>query len=418
MHTTALDLRAAPGYDPRLPPALLDGYAKMLSGIGRDDYRRYLTLARAEIDPRPHAELGTPLLLPADQVDAIGALCRAMISLLRSPTYRARFADTPGVLGPGARTPRDDFGSIDLHLGDDGPRIIEVHCSAPGGIATVAPLARAARAAFTGVEPLPQNLDFDRALATVASRGTPGRRIAIAVSHLPGSATYFKDYRALVAQFAALGFDAGLELARDVTVRDGRPAWGDRIYDEVLSLVIPLAWARVPDEFAGFGSAWSAAPSRFFPHPWGWDLTTKRMLPMLRALDRWAPALSAADRAALQTASLPAAPMDAFASVDALVEAFGPPEAIVAKPYDGYHGVGVRVQPDRATLDAVFAEARADHVVQGFYPGHRVPLMAPDGTVSWADVRLRALYLEDGMIALMALTNPPGTRWVMPVAVC
>lgn len=401
--------------DPALPKALAERYVESLRSATPDVRSRYVDRIHAELGRRPGVHFATRYLLPSRYLEEIEALCRAMSTLLTSPTYERHFEDR--VFPPGPRKRRDLFGSIDLHLGADGLRIIEVHCSPPGGIAICEPLTKSSAEAFPDLVQYDGNFDFVDRLVEAACEGDRRQRVAIMPGHLPNQAVYFSDYRALVRQFERRGLTTGLHSSRGVTVHQGRPCWDGVTYDQVLSLMIPLDWMREPGAFAELSAAWGAAPEHFFPHPRGFELTTKRMLPMLNDLARWVPELTADQRDVLESATLPAVPLAAFESVEALLAHLGGSPQIVVKPYEGYRAIGVLIQPDREALESVFARKAAENVVQQYYPGFRAPAMREDGDIQWIDLRLRAVFLEGELAALFAVSNPPGPRWILPVGI-
>lgn len=389
------------------PDATLVAHAsEFFDGCDLTALKRYVEGAYAVCDCRRSMRVVSPMFVPRETLAEIAALCEAFARLVREPTF-VEAAAAPTVFRPRPLAPRDLIGNIDLHLGADGPRIIEAHANLPGGTALAPAMHRHLIAEF-GLEPdtvAPHALYA--ALAECVPERGGRRRVAVAISHRKSAEFFLADFRAVAAQLEAAGVEAELVYAEDVEVTDAGLAWGGQRYDDVLSLVIPPNFELDPS-FPRFIAARDRFPEAVFPDPtWG-RVTTKRMLPLLADLDRWAPTLSAADRAVIAKASLPAARLSAFDSVDAVLAAFGSTDALVVKPERGYQSKGVHVRPSRATLEALLTADDDSMIVQAYYPARPVPTLDVEGRVRWISGRLRPVFVRGRFATCYMLEDEPG----------
>lgn len=341
-----------------------------------------------------------PFYLPEVTYVEIEASVRAITDVLASPMYRDRMlVETPFLPYPALRR-EDLIGSVDFHLGEQGPKIIEVNFNVPGliGFAELLETTYHGIVHVEGRTHLCANLM--KALAeTVAC--THGGRVAIAVSHLPMSRPFLTHYRMLAETMRALGVDADLVDARDVVLGSaGELLWGRRRYDAVLSLVIPATWEQHSAEFSSYTAAYEASPHRFFPNPVGGQLGSKLLLTMLDDLDTLVPDFIEKERECLERMTLAAKPLNSFANEEEAVAAFGGLCRMVLKPTHSYGSQGVFVQPSKADLGTVFNHLRDNYIVQEYYAPLRYPALQADGSLLMEQTRLELrMFFVGGRIA-------------------
>ncbi|MDB4986586.1 MAG: hypothetical protein JWN04_1764 [Myxococcaceae bacterium] len=110
---------------------------------------------------QPHLFASVPVFVARRHVDAMGDIVRAVEAAVHTPGYReAALADAPPIAQHGFG-PLGVFYGYDFHLGDDGPKLIEINTNAGGGLLN-AVLARAQRACceeLKGLLPSHDSLD-------------------------------------------------------------------------------------------------------------------------------------------------------------------------------------------------------------------------------------------------------------------
>lgn len=178
----------------------------------------------------PHLFASLPVFVSRPHVDEMARVIHAIEEVAALPAYReavltwapAIARHDPGTLGV--------FMGYDFHLGEDGPRLIEINTNA-GGAMLNALLARAQRACCEEVTslvsgPVPA-ADLERrfvemfeAEGRLAGRTGLPTRIAI-VDEEPEQQFLFPEFLLFAQLFRRFGIDAVVRSPRDLTFRDG-----------------------------------------------------------------------------------------------------------------------------------------------------------------------------------------------------
>ncbi len=84
------------------------------------------------IATRPHLFSATPVFLPREALDQMLTTVRAIESVAKLPAYRERVLSWAPEIARHSYGPQGAFMGYDFHLGDDGPKLIEVNTNAGG----------------------------------------------------------------------------------------------------------------------------------------------------------------------------------------------------------------------------------------------------------------------------------------------
>jgi len=84
------------------------------------------------IETRPHLFSGTPVFLPREALDQMLATVRAIEAVTMLPAYRETVLSWAPEIARYSYGPRGAFMGYDFHLGDNGPKLIEVNTNAGG----------------------------------------------------------------------------------------------------------------------------------------------------------------------------------------------------------------------------------------------------------------------------------------------
>ena len=199
------------------------------------------------IRPKAHLFSHVPVFLSATTVDEMRAIAAAVETTAQLAAYKA------AVLSWAPEIARADHGPIgalmgyDFHLGEDGPRLIEINTNA-GGAFLNAFLARAQRACCAEMDIPPTLLSFEDAAFRmfqnewIRQRGTGApERIAI-VDDNPPEQYLYPEFVLARRVFAARGVDAVIADASQLRYDDGRLSVDGKTIDLVYNRVTDFAF--------------------------------------------------------------------------------------------------------------------------------------------------------------------------------
>ncbi|ARJ70420.1 hypothetical protein [Paracoccus contaminans] len=199
------------------------------------------------IRPKAHLFSHVPVFLSATTVDEMRAIAAAVETTAQLAAYKA------AVLSWAPEIARADHGPIgalmgyDFHLGEDGPRLIEINTNA-GGAFLNAFLARAQRACCAEMDIPPTLLSFEDAAFRmfqnewIRQRGTGApERIAI-VDDNPPEQYLYPEFVLARRVFAARGVDAVIADASQLRYDDGRLSVDGKRIDLVYNRVTDFAF--------------------------------------------------------------------------------------------------------------------------------------------------------------------------------
>ena len=356
-------------------------------------------------ETHPHLMSAQPMFVSVAHAQAMQALVAAIERVGRHPAYRDAVLAKASPIAQIDHGPIGVFMGYDFHLGEDGPRLIEINTNAGGGLLNalllqaqriccmkndVTTIGRASDVATLQL----RFLDNFRAEWHRQGRdGTPGA-IAI-VDEAPERQYLYPEFLLFQRLFEGAGWSAVIAAPDDLVVRDGR-LWAG-------STAIDLVYNRSTDfDFstpaaAALRTAYVEGLAVVTPNPRAHALfADKRNLAILTDAERlrgWG--VAAADIATLAHGiprTLAVSPADA----DALWENR---DRLFFKPARGY-GSKATYRGDKLTK-RVFAEILAgDYVAQELVTPSGRSIRMPDGiTRLKADIRC---YAYDGQVELFA----------------
>lgn len=221
---------------------------------------------------QPHLFSATAVFVTPKQVEDMRALIGAVESVVATPAYREAVltADSPIA----ARVTPGVFLGYDFHLGEQGPRLIEINTNAGGALLNVY-LARAQKACCpemrgltTGPLPLAtleeQFIAMFRNEWKLAGHESALTRVAI-VDQAPTTQYLYPEFVLFQALFRRHGIEAHIADAAELSVRNGR-LWHD-------GQRIDLVYNRLTDfslteaAHAPLREAWEQNLTVVTPHP-------------------------------------------------------------------------------------------------------------------------------------------------------
>ena len=374
------------------------------------------TFADHLIATRPHLFSHAPVFLPSGDGVAMRAIVEAIETTARLPSYRdAVMAWAPESAAKGFG-PRGAFMGYDFHLGDEGPKLIEINTNA-GGAFLNAFLARAQIACCPEVERAIANAMLDNFETAVIAmfeaewrlqrRTGALRRIAI-VDDTPEEQYLHPEfvlaqkllerhgYEAVIADARALRYECGFLQA------DGRPI--DLVYNRLVDFALDAP------EHAAIRSAYLDGAVVLTPNPHNHALfADKRNLTLLSdeaSLRSWG--LSEARLQAL--AGLPKATRVTEANAAAL---WADRKRYFFKPTSGYGGKAV-YRGDKLTRTVWDAILAGEYIAQDFAPpSERTILLDGEPAKRKLDVRLYT-YGGEALLAAARLYQGQTTNFRTP----
>ncbi|WP_323042949.1 hypothetical protein [Gemmobacter sp.] len=351
------------------------------------------------IRPKAHLFSHVPVFLSATTVDEMRAIAAAVETTAQLAAYKA------AVLSWAPEIARADHGPIgalmgyDFHLGEDGPRLIEINTNA-GGAFLNAFLARAQRACCAEMDIPPTLLSFEDAAFRlfqnewIRQRGTGApERIAI-VDDNPPEQYLYPEFVLARRVFAARGVDAVIADASQLRYDDGRLSVDGKTIDLVYNRVTDFAFDQ--PEHKALQEAYRDGAVVVTPNPHNHALLAdKRNLSLLSdaaMLEAWA--VEPGFRALL--AAVPRTVVVNPDNADALWKSR---KDLFFKPTGGHGGKAV-YRGDKLTK-GVWAEiAEGGYVAQTLVrPSERMIKIDETPQTRKMDVRL---YTYDGQVLLVA----------------
>ena len=231
-------------------------------------------LYRSLATTHPHLFSATALFVSPQQVDAMRAVVEAVETVIATPAYRS--AALARASANAAHEPRSPgvFYGYDFHLGDDGPRLIEINSNAGGALLNVY-LARAQKACcpqMRGLTTGPVALAAleDEFVAMFrdewrAVRGSvPLRRIAI-VDTAPATQYLYPEFLLFQALFRRHGIDAVITAPEELRLRGNQLLHAEGVVDLVYNRLTDFSLSE--PAHAALLTAWRDDLALITPHP-------------------------------------------------------------------------------------------------------------------------------------------------------
>jgi hypothetical protein len=241
----------------------------------------------------PHLFSPTAVFVARDDIERMRALISTIESVVATPAYRERalaWADPIARFDPGSP---GAFLGYDFHLGQDGPKLIEINTNAGGALMNSA-LARAARACCPETEHMavgatdPTQLEASfidmfrrewRAQRALDYSDTPLTTVAI-VDDAPATQYLYPEFHMFELLFQRHGLQAIIADAATLRVQDGRLFAGDTPIDLVYNRLTDFALAD--PHHAALREAHEKQLAVLTPHPRAYALyADKRNLTLL-----------------------------------------------------------------------------------------------------------------------------------------
>jgi hypothetical protein len=237
---------------------------------------------------QPHLFASVPVFVARRHVEAMLAIVRAVESAVRTPGYRAAaLADAPAI-AQHAFGPLGVFYGYDFHLGDDGPKLIEINTNAGGGLLNVL-LARAQKACCAELEGmLPSHSSLDAVEAAFVAmfrrewalqRGDAVLRNIAIVDDAPSTQYLYPEFLLFQDLFRRAGLQASIVAPEELRF-DGALRAGDTTIDLVYNRLTDFYLEAEPH--AALRQAYESGAVVLSPHPRGHALySDKRHLTWL-----------------------------------------------------------------------------------------------------------------------------------------
>ena len=351
------------------------------------------------IRPKAHLFSHVPVFLSATTVDEMRAIAAAVETTAQLAAYKA------AVLSWAPEIARADHGPIgalmgyDFHLGEDGPRLIEINTNA-GGAFLNAFLARAQRACCAEMDIPPTLLSFEDAAFRmfqnewIRQRGTGApERIAI-VDDNPPEQYLYPEFVLARRVFAARGVGAVIADASQLRYDDGRLSVDGKTIDLVYNRVTDFAFDQ--PEHKALQEAYRDGAVVVTPNPHNHALLAdKRNLSLLSnsaTLEAWGvdPEIRA---------GLAAVPRTVLVNPDNADALWKSRKDLFFKPTGGHGGKAV-YRGDKLTKGAWAEIAEGGYVAQTLVrPSERMIKIDETPQRRKMDVRL---YTYEGQVLLVA----------------
>lgn len=351
------------------------------------------------IRPKAHLFSHVPVFLSATAVNEMRAIAVAVETTAQLAAYKAAVLSWVPEIARADHGPLGALMGYDFHLGEDGPRLIEINTNA-GGAFLNAFLARAQRACCTEMDIPPTLPSFEDAAFRmfqnewIRQRGTGApQRIAI-VDDSPPEQYLYPEFVLAGQVFAARGVDAIIADASHLRYDDGRLSADGKTIDLVYNRVTDFAFDQ--PEHKALQEAYRDGAVVVTPNPHNHALLAdKRNLSLLSnsaTLEAWGvePRLRAL---------LDAVPRTVLVSPDNADALWKSRRDLFFKPTGGHGGKAV-YRGDKLTK-GVWAEiAEGGYVAQTLVrPSERMIKIDETPQRRKMDVRL---YTYDGQVLLVA----------------
>jgi hypothetical protein len=329
-------------------------------------------LSKPVLDTHPHMFSALPVFVSHEHVMAMRAVIDAVESVVALPAYQAAALEHAPPIARLVPGPRGVFFGYDFHLGDAGPRLIEINTNAGGALLNLQ-LGRAQRACCEQVRDLitgPVDVGalearlFDMFLEEwrLARGEAPLRRIAI-VDEMPAEQYLFPEFLLFQSLFEAHGVQAVVVDPSQLAWRDGGLSHAGERIDLVYNRLTDFYLERT--EHAALRAAYLSQAVVVTPHPRAHALyANKRNLALLTDRERlrsWGVARDTIDT--LVSGIPPTRAVDPALADNLWRER----KALFFKPASGFGSRG-SYRGDKLTR-TVFAEIlAADYVAQALVP--------------------------------------------------
>ena len=247
-------------------PAALE--RELAAALGNNDLYRELRTTR------PHLFSATAVFVTPEQVEKMQAVIQAVEAVIATAAYRAAaLARAAATAAHDSRNPGVFLG-YDFHLGEHGPRLIEINTNAGGALLNVY-LARAQKACCPEMQGLTTGPVAIAALEDEfvamfrhdwrAARGdTPLTRIAI-VDDVPATQYLYPEFVLFQALFRRHGIDALIADPAELALRNGQLVHADGPVDLVYNRLTDFSFDE--PAHAGLRAAWFDDLALITPHP-------------------------------------------------------------------------------------------------------------------------------------------------------
>jgi hypothetical protein len=370
--------------------------------LQRDLARR--GLLRPVVETHPHLFSALPVFVSREHVMGMRSVIAAVESVVALPAYRAAVLDRAPAIARFAPEARGVFFGYDFHLGDEGPRLIEINTNA-GGALLNAELARAQRACCEEVRglmtgPVEVASLEDRLHAMfleewrLARGDAPLARIAI-VDQAPAQQYLLPEFLLFQRLSEAHGVRAvvadpsQLEWRNGVLSHDGERV--DLVYNRLTDF-----YFEAPEDTA-LREAYLAGAAVVTPHPRAHALyADKRNLALLTDGERLRAWGVPQETIATLLSGIPATrPVDTAAAE----RLWGERRGLFFKPAAGFGSRG-SYRGDKLTRGTFAQILEGDYVAQALVPpGERLLRDADGARALKMDLRN---YVYDGQVQLVA----------------
>ena len=238
------------------------------AALGENDFYRSIR------DTRPHLFSATAVFVTPEQVDKMRAVIEAVEMVIATPAYRSvALARASATAAHDPHSPGVFLG-YDFHLGEHGPRLIEVNTNAGGALLNVY-LARAQKACCPQMQGLTTGpvalAELEEAFVAMfrnewrMARGAiPLTRIAI-VDDAPATQYLYPEFVLFQALFRRHGIDALIADPAELEIHNGRLVHADGPVDLVYNRLTDFALDE--PAHAALRTAWFDDLTLITPHP-------------------------------------------------------------------------------------------------------------------------------------------------------
>ncbi len=247
-------------------PAALE--RELATALGDNDFYREIRATR------PHLFSATAVFVTPQQVDKMRAVIEAVETVVATSAYRtATLAHASTAATHDPRCPGVFLG-YDFHLGEHGPRLIEINTNAGGALLNTY-LARAQKACCPEMQGLTTGpvalAELEEEFVVMfrhewraARGGLPLTRIAI-VDDAPATQYLYPEFVLFQALFRRHGIDALIADPEEIEIRDGRLVHADGNVDLVYNRLTDFALDE--PAHAVLRTAWRDELAVITPHP-------------------------------------------------------------------------------------------------------------------------------------------------------
>jgi glutathione synthase/RimK-type ligase-like ATP-grasp enzyme len=367
------------------------------------------------VSQRPHLYSHAPVFLPKSDAGAMQAIVAALEAAAGLPGYQAAIMSWAPEIATRDFGPRGAFMGYDFHLGDDGPKLIEINTNAGGAffnaflagaqIACCAEVERAlAREALANFEPSVVTM-FEAEWRT--QRSGPLRTIAI-VDDAPAQQYLYPEFVLARSMLERHRYEAIVVDASELRYEHGVLQVADRSIDLVYNRLVDFALAA--PEHAALRTAYLDGAVVLTPNPHNHALhADKRNLTVL------------SDQVALREWGIPEQHLQSLSDMpraqrvtrENASELWSKRKHYFFKPASGHGGKAV-YRGDKLTKTAWETILGGDYIAQDFAaPSERTILLGGERVQRKLDVRLYT-YGGEVLLAVARLYQGQTTNFRTP----